>query len=462
MEHSPAASWTKGSTPAKAFNSPLAPTDGALQTSSLVGKSTPPELVSRKAIDGNSNQEIDLTGAPWAEDPILILRALSTQAALTETTSSPKAGTISPRLPTDSRENSRNTVAKANGFWSLAPISALPSPPPLPLLPSIGAKGQLDTAKKDISGPTPPSFNEQEASAHAPLSPPSPVGSAPARPTSAELTSEFPVCATLAFKATLTPQDSVGDWPLPSALPPTAIAPVAVKRLTSDVIGETSSSFQKLGDTEAPSPIQLEGMNSFESPHGANRAPEATRSSKVDHTPSFPGQVTDNSVVITPVGNITSDQDRPRANSPGPEKTESKPEINPPTQTPPSSRDITVKVNQTDLPNVDIRLSERGGKVLLSVRSESPELTQSLRADLGDLVSRLERRGYHTDTVIPAGSLSNSQHGEFQERESSNRGGNGQNSQPKDQRESRSSHPPMPDISTFSLDEVPHDEHEPN
>ena len=227
------------------------------------------------------------------------------------------------------------------------------------------------------------------------------------------------------------------------------------------MIGETSSSFQTPGDTEAPAPIQLEGMNSFENPHGANSPPEATRSSKVDHTPSFPGQVTDNPVVITPVGNITSGQDRPRANSPGPEKTESKPEINPPTQAPPS-RDITVKVNQTDLPNVDIRLSERGGKVLLSVRSESPELTQSLRADLGDLVSRLERRGYHTDTMIPAGSLSNSQPGESQERESSNRGGNGQNSQPQNQQESRSSHHPMPDLSTFSLDEVPDDEHEPN
>jgi hypothetical protein len=51
---------------------------------------------------------------------------------------------------------------------------------------------------------------------------------------------------------------------------------------------------------------------------------------------------------------------------------------------------------------VNVEVSERAGKVQVAVRTADPDLAKSLRTDLGDLVGRLESKGFKTDAWVPA------------------------------------------------------------
>ena len=169
-----------------------------------------------------------------------------------------------------------------------------------------------------------------------------------------------------------------------------------------------------------------------------------------------------NSTATTPSGNTPSNGNQPTGNLPTATKIESKSEINP-ANPPPPTREISVKVSHAEMPNVDIRLSDRGGKILLSVRSESPELAQTLRSDLGDLVGRLERKGYQTDTVVPDGNSSSIRQlaaGHLQESSQQDRGDNGAGHP--NQQESRRRPQSPPDERTFSLEEVQYSDRERN
>ena len=69
---------------------------------------------------------------------------------------------------------------------------------------------------------------------------------------------------------------------------------------------------------------------------------------------------------------------------------------------PPITRQISFNLSTDDSTQVNIGFTERAGKVLVAVRTTDHELTQSLRTDLGDLVGRLEGKGFKTETWIPA------------------------------------------------------------
>jgi hypothetical protein len=69
---------------------------------------------------------------------------------------------------------------------------------------------------------------------------------------------------------------------------------------------------------------------------------------------------------------------------------------------PPITRQISLNLSTDDSTQVNIGFTERAGKVLVAVRTTDHELTQSLRTDLGDLVGRLEGKGFKTETWIPA------------------------------------------------------------
>jgi hypothetical protein len=64
-------------------------------------------------------------------------------------------------------------------------------------------------------------------------------------------------------------------------------------------------------------------------------------------------------------------------------------------------QEITVRVSQPNAPVVDLHLAERGGKIQVAVRTSDVTLQNSLRQDLGTLVSSLHRAGYHSEAVIP-------------------------------------------------------------
>jgi hypothetical protein len=69
---------------------------------------------------------------------------------------------------------------------------------------------------------------------------------------------------------------------------------------------------------------------------------------------------------------------------------------------PPITRQISLNLSTDDSTQVNIGFTERAGKVLVAVRTTDHALTQSLRTDLGDLVGRLEGKGFKTETWIPA------------------------------------------------------------
>ena len=74
---------------------------------------------------------------------------------------------------------------------------------------------------------------------------------------------------------------------------------------------------------------------------------------------------------------------------------------------PPAIRQISLKLAGPGSANVDVQVTEKAGKVLVAVRAQDPHLTQSLQRGLGDLVGRLQDRGYKAEAWIPgAGHVS--------------------------------------------------------
>jgi hypothetical protein len=65
------------------------------------------------------------------------------------------------------------------------------------------------------------------------------------------------------------------------------------------------------------------------------------------------------------------------------------------------ARQISLLLTGEDATKISVDVSDRGGKVQIAVRSSDPELTRSLRTDLGDLVGRLESRGFKTEAWAP-------------------------------------------------------------
>ena len=88
-------------------------------------------------------------------------------------------------------------------------------------------------------------------------------------------------------------------------------------------------------------------------------------------------------------------------------RVEPKPEISSGLQAP-STREISLRVSDADAAKVDVRLTERAGKVHVAVRTDDRELSKSLQSDLGELVGRLERKGYNTETWTPGERLGSS------------------------------------------------------
>jgi hypothetical protein len=76
-------------------------------------------------------------------------------------------------------------------------------------------------------------------------------------------------------------------------------------------------------------------------------------------------------------------------------------EINPATSTQ-ATRQISLKLEGPDSQKVAIQLTERAGKVQVAVRTGDGDLAKSLQGDLGELVGRLENKGFKTEAWVPA------------------------------------------------------------
>jgi hypothetical protein len=69
---------------------------------------------------------------------------------------------------------------------------------------------------------------------------------------------------------------------------------------------------------------------------------------------------------------------------------------------PPPFRQISLKLSTDDSTRVNLDLIEKAGKVQVTVRTPDRELAKALQTDLGDLIGRLESKGFKTEGWIPA------------------------------------------------------------
>lgn len=87
--------------------------------------------------------------------------------------------------------------------------------------------------------------------------------------------------------------------------------------------------------------------------------------------------------------------------------------------------DVSLRLTGKDQSPVQVRLTERGGELHVSVRTQDAGLTHGLRDGLSDLVGRLEHSGYRAETWQPANNRQGS--GNDPGRDGDARGNSGQN-----------------------------------
>jgi hypothetical protein len=93
---------------------------------------------------------------------------------------------------------------------------------------------------------------------------------------------------------------------------------------------------------------------------------------------------------------IVKGPDTETIGTPRPEIIETKPAL-PPQPT----REISMRLTQADSPAVDIRVIDRAGTVRVAVRTADADLAQNLQSGLGELVHRLEHRGFEAEVWTP-------------------------------------------------------------
>ena len=102
-------------------------------------------------------------------------------------------------------------------------------------------------------------------------------------------------------------------------------------------------------------------------------------------------------------------QRAPQTEGPAPSasRAEASPVLRGPAAAPPDppatgpARDIAVRLSADDRSAVEVRLSERAGEVRVAVHSADPEMAESMRARLPELVDRLGAHGFETEIWRP-------------------------------------------------------------
>jgi hypothetical protein len=110
-------------------------------------------------------------------------------------------------------------------------------------------------------------------------------------------------------------------------------------------------------------------------------------------------------------------------------------------------KEISLQISSDGEQKVDVRLVERGGEVLVSVRTPDTALGHEMRQELGSLTGKLAQSGYATEQFTPAAASSSNlsnQRDTSQNQDSSRgqgqdpqNGGSGQQQQPQDERGKR-------------------------
>jgi len=414
----------------------------------------------------NSRQQIEAPPSTQ-ESSIVVVPGFSLPMTPSALVPSTQAGDIISAPPLR-RDYPRNSAVESA---QLSPVTTLPVFPVPEILGVVSTQLPLKLALE----PNRPNLSESDTPPRG--TPPSPSVASPAVRSSSGSTSAQPVSnelfgGTLAFKVTLTLLKAAEESAVGAAKYLSASADCNANDSGSTDISSTGTSDvtalnpNPLETTAVPTSGRVEDdgfADNLQEESLTDNHLETPRPSKVDRSPSLLDQMSANTFFPSPVGNAPSSEVEQRAHAPLPEKTQSNSETNPPNRAQPT-RDITVKVEGSEMANADVRLSDRGGKIVVSVRSQSPELAQSLRNDLGDLVGRLENRGYRSDTIIPiAGQASHNQPGASSARETSRSGADGgQSRQHRNHQEPRPRPQLVSELSKLPLEESKYNERQLN
>ncbi len=155
----------------------------------------------------------------------------------------------------------------------------------------------------------------------------------------------------------------------------------------------------------APSPAATSeaGKSPTSQPASSQATPLAT-SSQANSSQPLPGtsvQPVPGPAMLSPA--MTHDAIEPPTTSSQTATSAIEPEVNTAPK-PPAARQISLQLTGDDSTKVNVDFSERAGKVQVAVRTADPDLTKSMRTDLGDLVERLESKGFKTEAWVPASS----------------------------------------------------------
>jgi hypothetical protein len=222
-------------------------------------------------------------------------------------------------------------------------------------------------------------------------------------------------------------EKSVNDGPAPKVTPPQTGA----KR---DLPEDSRNESRDGADTEAQAqPTQVSGGPDTRTGRSAVDPSRATpsRTTPSQSTPSQGTLSEASSSQATPIQATASEAKASEA-----PKVVNEPEINAAPQAQPA-RQISLKLTGDDSSKVTVDLSERAGKVQVSVRTADPELAKSLRGDLGDLVGRLEGKGFKTEAWVPTASRHTPAATPEQSGSSNSQGGERQSGSETDQRQGR-------------------------
>jgi hypothetical protein len=275
--------------------------------------------------------------------------------------------------PPPDRRESTATTSLTSWQQSLALESRDQEPLPVPLQPEIVGKSKGDRPPGNAGSveqgaqATPASGGPEESGPRSVSDALNAIQSQSAKP-------QITISQATTSQRPATTQPITSQWP-PSQ---TSAAQTAASRVAESQTNST-------GETSRGAAPQQTPMQTMANPWATNHA--VANQTAVS-------QISSQSVSHSTPSQSNASQSTKSANdvetSPGPQ--------------PQPARQISLKLVGEDSAKVSVDLSERGGKVQIAVRSADPELARSLRTDLGDLVGRLESKGFKTEAWVPTTS----------------------------------------------------------
>jgi len=147
------------------------------------------------------------------------------------------------------------------------------------------------------------------------------------------------------------------------------------------------------------------------------RVPPQPKSAQIPSDHEHAGLLTDSTLLSSAKEPGGALQARAKASAPLPAPTSTvSPESEP--DSPKASQpvhEISLRLALAASPQVDVQVAERAGRIQVSVRTADPDLARSLQGNLGELVGRLEQKGFTADVWAPVAA----QHGGLVVREPS-------------------------------------------